>query len=68
MVNPRIVMPVPVTVTVFVLDPPLMVAVPCPSRVIRRTSSPISRFSLQVPLTQRVSPGFSLFTASAIVF
>src|SRR3989338_6569673 len=68
-VNRFIVIPVPLTSMVArVASGPSITAVPWPSRVILWTSSGITRFSLQTPLTRRVSPGFSSWRASPMVF
>lgn len=51
----------------IVLPGAAIVAFPCPSSVIRRMSEEITTFSLQVPVTSRVSPGFRCVTPSVIV-
>ena len=67
MVKPRIVMPRPVIVTAFAVASPWISAVPCPSNVIRATSWPRVRFSLQTPDTTSVSPGFKVLIARPMV-
>lgn len=54
-----IVIPVPLISTVFkaVFGPLIVAVLPYPSRVILWTSSGITTFSLQMPLTIRASPG-----------